>query len=148
MAQRAIPPVDIGPLKLLQFLASFCQTSQRSTTSQLEYIYNLRLLNQIGAFDDPRRGRASIFYPCTKRNVKWPNLTRTGPNARSARLHVQSPETLSKLQHTRSPVLHEHCNPVDNHEGNHSSQDPVVLDDHDRYRMRNLEGRHESDDHR
>jgi hypothetical protein len=28
-----ITPVDIGPLKLLQFLASFCQTSQRSTIS-------------------------------------------------------------------------------------------------------------------
>ena len=27
-----------------------------------------------------------------------------------------------------------------NHEGKHSSRDPVVLDDHDRYRMRNLEG--------
>jgi len=27
-----------------------------------------------------------------------------------------------------------------NHEGKHSSRDPVILDDHDRYRMRNLEG--------
>jgi hypothetical protein len=27
-----------------------------------------------------------------------------------------------------------------NHEGKHSSRDPVVLDDHDRYHMRSLEG--------
>ena len=47
----------------------------------------------------------------------------------------------------RSPALHDHCGTVDNHEGNHSSEYPIVLDNNDRHHMRQFVARHEDDEH-